>query len=367
MRKTLDSRVNKPPLAFATIQAIDPTSSVPDTCKILPAAGSQKPPSPSPTMSSSHMDMDDPETLLEGSQKSPKKTPKKILQYPADIPRLTRFGRGTYGIKTGPLPDGTDWSKLSVDIIKEQLMMRNVPTDGRKQVLVHRLQNWQTYYDGQTVDVRPSAEGISPTPQSTKKQRNAVPVNDHRHIKSTKKAMTQRMFVIKQYANDEWGDPNQLSLAVRGAGNDVYTVTVAHETSCTCSAAKFNPRSNCKHVIYVLTHVLRAPAEVLPQRRISVDELATIFARAPKIRPTQMEIDNDPAFKDGVPKPKEGKDCSVCYQPFDDLETVCCGTCGHHAHTGCFAIFAQESSGWGTKCPTCQAKWNPAGKPQQDV
>lgn len=41
------------------------------------------------------MDMDDPETLLEGSQKTPKKTPKKPLQYPADIPRLTRFGRGT--------------------------------------------------------------------------------------------------------------------------------------------------------------------------------------------------------------------------------------------------------------------------------
>ncbi|KAF4926740.1 hypothetical protein CGCVW01_v002824 [Colletotrichum viniferum] len=325
-------------------------------------------------MSSSHMDMDDPETLLEGSQKTPKKTPKKPLQYPADIPRLTRFGRGTYGIKTGPLPDGTDWSKLSVDIIKDQLMMRNVPTDGRKQVLVNRLQNWQTYYDGQTVDVRPVAEGFDPadegassTPKSTKKQRNGVPVNDHRHIMSTKKAMTQRMYIIKQYANDEWGNPNRLSLAVRGTGDDMYTVTIAHETSCTCSAAKFNPRSNCKHVIYVLTHVLRAPAEILPQRRISDDELATIFARAPKIRPTQAEIDNDPAFKDGVPKSKEGKDCIVCYQAFDDLETVCCGTCGHYAHTGCFATFARESSGWGTKCPTCQAKWNPAGKSEQDV
>ncbi|KAJ0289675.1 hypothetical protein COL940_001316 [Colletotrichum noveboracense] len=273
-------------------------------------------------MSSSHMDMDDPETLLESSQKTPKKTPKKPLQYPADIPRLTRFGRGTYGVKTGPLPDGTDWSKLSVDIIKEQLMMRNVPTDGRKQVLVNRLQNWQTYYDGQTVDVRPVAEGFDPadegassTPKSTKKQRNGVPVNDHRHIMSTKKAMTQRMYII-------------------------------------CN---------------VLTHVLRAPAEILPQRRISDDELATIFARAPKIRPTQAEIDNDPAFKDGVPKSKEGKDCIVCYQAFGDLETVCCGTCGHYAHTGCFATFARESSGWGTKCPTCQAKWNPAGKSEQDV
>ncbi|KAJ0388299.1 hypothetical protein COL922a_000561 [Colletotrichum nupharicola] len=230
-------------------------------------------------MSSSHMDMDDPETLLEGSQKIPKKTPKKPLQYPADIPRVTRFGRGTYGVKTGPLPDGTDWSKLSVDIIKEQLMMRNVPTDGRKQVLVNRLQNWQTYYDGQTVDVRPVAEGFDPadegassTPKSTKKQRNGVPVNDHRHIMSTKKAMTQRMYII-------------------------------------CSTPT---RSG---------------------RRISDDELATIFARAPKIRPTQAEIDNDPAFKDGVPKSKEGKDCIVCYQAFGDLETVCCGTCGHYAHT----------------------------------
>ncbi|KAK1855861.1 ring finger domain protein [Colletotrichum chrysophilum] len=257
LRKTLNSRVHKSPLAFATIRAIDPTSSVPDTCTILPAAGSQKPPSLHPTMSSSHMDMDDPETLLEGSQKTPKKTPKKPLQYPADIPRLTRFGRGTYGVKTGPLPDGTDWSKLSVDIIKEQLMMRNVPTDGRKQVLVNRLQNWQTYYDGQTVDVRPVAEGFDPadegassTPKSTKKQRNGVPVNDHRHIMSTKKAMTQRMYIIKQYTNDEWGNPNRLSLAVRGAGDDMYTVTIAHETSCTCSAAKFNPRSNCKHVIW---------------------------------------------------------------------------------------------------------------------
>ncbi|KAE9571054.1 hypothetical protein CGMCC3_g12905 [Colletotrichum fructicola] len=360
-------------------------------------------------MSSSHMDMDDPETLLEGSQKTPKKTPKKPLQYPADIPRLTRFGRGTYGVKTGPLPDGTDWSKLSVDIIKEQLMMRNVPTDGRKQVLVNRLQNWQTYYDGQTVDVRPVAEGFDPadegassTPKSTKKQRNGVPVNDHRHIMSTKKAMTQRMYIIKQYTNDEWGNPNRLSLAVRGAGDDMYTVTIAHETSCTCSAAvsglhqsKYRsattnisqeiqpakqlqachlgvPRisaspASAHHALDVPTHVLRAPAEILPQRRISDDELATIFARAPKIRPTQAEIDNDPAFKDGVPKSKEGKDCIVCYQAFGDLETVCCGTCGHYAHTGCFATFARESSGWGTKCPTCQAKWNPAGKSEQDV
>lgn len=100
--------------------------------------------------------------------------------------------------------------------------------------------------------------------------------------------------------------------------------------------------------------MFRAPAEILPQKTLFTKELKKLIADAPKVLPTQSEIYNDPAFKDGIPKPKDGKSCPVCFKDFaSDSATVCCAKCGHHIHSGCFDVYA----GWDTKCPVCQASW----------
>ncbi|KAF9881915.1 putative SAP domain-containing protein [Colletotrichum karsti] len=273
--------------------------------------------------------------------------------------RLTKFGKCTYGVKTGPLPDGTDWSKLPAPILKEQLAMRDVNAVGKKKDLIERLENWKTYQH-ETVDVGPSAnsEAFGPI-ASTKSTANPretrfmVPIDDKRYVSAAKKAMSETMWIIKQ--SPGFGDENILNITL--SSGSTYNITIGRKTSCDCQAAMYNKSTNCKHVIYVLLYMLHAPAELLPQKTFFTEELVKLFALAPKARFTQDEIDADPALKDGVPKSKDGKACPVCYKNFEDKETVCCGTCGHHVHSQCFRIFKMETAGWGTKCPICEAPW----------
>ncbi|KAF6843077.1 SAP domain-containing protein [Colletotrichum musicola] len=165
------------------------------------------------------------------------------------------------------------------------------------------------------------------------------------------------MYIIQKIDKGTSGD-ERVCFKVQGSTDNLYTVIIAKRNDCDCPSATYNNISNCKHVIYVLTHVFRAPAELLPQKTLFTKELEKLIADAPKVLPTQSEVDNDPYFKDGKPESKDGKSCPVCYKDFaGDSETVCCAMCGHHIHSGCFDVYARQTSGWGTKCAVCQASW----------
>ncbi|OLN95680.1 hypothetical protein CCHL11_04889 [Colletotrichum chlorophyti] len=299
--------------------------------------------------------------------KTEEKAKKKSLadQYPPGIPRITRLGKCTYGINTGPLPDdGVDWAKLSVAVLKEQLAMRNMPDDGKKADLVERLTNVKTYKPD-TVRVRepaPEADAFGPISQllsSKGERRSWISPDEKGHINSVKKAMQEPMHILKLAAyglHDQYGGPKSISLSLRGS-TETYGVTIATQTSCDCTSFRFRPGSNCKHIIYVLTHVLRAPAELLPQRTLFAEELSKLIDNAPKVRFTPAEVSSNPALSNGVPKPKDGKSCPVCYKDLGEQQAVCCAKCGHSAHSSCFAVYSVQLAGWGLNCPVCQNDW----------
>ncbi|KAJ0320365.1 hypothetical protein COL5a_009722 [Colletotrichum fioriniae] len=273
-------------------------------------------------------------TTKSASKKSP------FLKYPADIQRLTRRGLCTYGINTGPVPDDTDWAKLTVPMLKEQLAMREMPDDGKKSVLVERLENLSTYKP-EVVATRDAPDDkpfgpISKNTSSNGEKRFFVDTTDKSHVGSVKKAMKEDMFVIKQ-SNDFNGG---VSISIRGTGPDTYEVIIGAKTS------------------YVLTHVFRAPAELLPQRTLFSEEIERLFERAPKVRFTTAEASQEPSMSDGITKSKEDKSCPVCFKDIGEAETVCCSECGNHTHSSCSDVYMHQQTGWALTCAVCQAGWS---------
>ncbi|TDZ26792.1 hypothetical protein Cob_v000913 [Colletotrichum orbiculare MAFF 240422] len=286
----------------------------------------------------------------------------KMMAYPDGYQRVTKLGMNTFGVNTGPLADGTDWSKLPIPIIREQLSIRGIPDHGKKDEIIERLINYKTYVP-EKVEVRQASQSdeafgaISRTISDAGERRFFVGLDNSKYISAAKRAMTECMCIVDNVLKDDFGVPN-VSFKVSN-GIDWYTVTIGPKTGCTCPAAVYNHTTNCKHVIYVLSHVLRAPECLLPQKTIFVDELAKILDNAPKMGPSDEELESDPAWKDGVVKPKNGKSCPVCYKEHCEKETVCCGKCGHHTHLLCFDIFKRHSRHFGPKCPMCRADWKP--------
>ncbi|KAF6823087.1 SAP domain-containing protein, partial [Colletotrichum musicola] len=133
--------------AYPHINKSEPTST-----SVGPSPPASSSPAPSSPATEYHDEADD---SAQSEKKKTKKKQPKALEYPTDIPRLTKLGRCTYGINTGPLPDGTDWSKLGMPILEEQVAMRNIPSTGKKAGLIARLHNWKTHAP-ESVEVRPS-------------------------------------------------------------------------------------------------------------------------------------------------------------------------------------------------------------------
>ena len=48
-------------------------------------------------------------------------------------------------MNTGPLSDDTDWDGVAFAVVREQLTMRGVDTQGTKDVLLTRIKDWQKY------------------------------------------------------------------------------------------------------------------------------------------------------------------------------------------------------------------------------
>ncbi|EFQ27618.1 SAP domain-containing protein [Colletotrichum graminicola M1.001] len=287
----------------------------------------------------------------------------KFLQYPPDVPRMTRLGPCTFGVNTGPVADNADLTKLTVPMLKEQLGLRDMPEGGNKKDLIERLRNWKTYKP-ETVAVREAPDRqvfgpISYNRSVTGITRFWVKPDEKDHISAAKKAMEESMYIIKQQDNHD-GSPGLTVGVYSEMGSDNYQVTIGNKTSCNCSSITFRPKSNCKHIIYVLTHILRAPAELLPQRTLFTEELMKLLDHAPKVRFTAAEVSTDPCMSDGVPKSKDGNCCPVCFKDIGEAQTACCGKCGYHTHSSCFDIYARELSGWGVDCAVCQGAWSPA-------
>lgn len=138
-----------------------------------------------------------------------------------------------------------------------------------------------------------------------------------------------------------------------GSTGNIYKVIVGQIPSCTCpDHLKGN---ECKHKVYALHTVLKAPEHLQYQLAYLSSELREIFDGAPPI-PTEASSSQD---TDGNRKAIEGE-CPICYFDLDEEhnELVWCrAACGNNVHKSCFDQWAASQRGASVKCVYCRTSW----------
>ncbi|KAH0836295.1 hypothetical protein AYO21_11483 [Fonsecaea monophora] len=164
------------------------------------------------------------------------------------------------------------------------------------------------------------------------------------------RAQNQRMIVLGRNRKGRAGVPSE-DIDIVGSTGNIYTVTVSHLPACTCpDSLKGN---ECKHKVYALNTVLKAPLHLQYQLALLTSELEEIFAHAPPI-PTDLCRNAK-----GNRKPTNGE-CPICYMELDEghNELVWCkAQCGHNIHKSCFDQWAKCQAGKGVRCVYCRTPW----------
>ena len=168
------------------------------------------------------------------------------------------------------------------------------------------------------------------------------------------RALTQRMIALDRQRSDENPEHPSETISLAGTTGNVYTICIDKVPTCNCPHAKKG--NQCKHVVYVLSRVLRAPPELEYQLAFTSSELRDIFAKAPPL-PSE-KASND--AQDGNRKPVEGE-CPICCTDFEpeSSETIvyCKTACGNNIHKYCFAQWAATKKGQTITCPFCRSPW----------
>jgi len=164
------------------------------------------------------------------------------------------------------------------------------------------------------------------------------------------RAQTQRMIVLGRKRKIVAGVPVE-DIDIVGSTGNIYTVTIGHLPTCTCpDSAKGN---ECKHKVYALHTILKAPSRLQYQLALLTSELEEIFTHAPPI-PTEHADDSK-----GKRKPTDGE-CPICYMELDEPhnELVWCkAQCGHNLHRPCFDQWAKSQGGREVRCVYCRTPW----------
>ncbi|KAB5577859.1 hypothetical protein GE09DRAFT_1260746 [Coniochaeta sp. 2T2.1] len=137
------------------------------------------------------------------------------------------------------------------------------------------------------------------------------------------KVMNDRMFIAKVVNSGYDGDVARHFSFVPVDGSDGgYTVVIegGKKMSCTCPSVKFSGPT-CKHILYALTHALKADEPLRWQVTILKEHLEENFANMKMYPLTQAQVNADPSLTDGTPKSMDD-DCPICYKPCsDDIPT----------------------------------------------
>ncbi|EMC97308.1 hypothetical protein BAUCODRAFT_33029 [Baudoinia panamericana UAMH 10762] len=202
---------------------------------------------------------------------------------------------------------------------------------------------------------------LSPGREETR-LRSYVEKPSDEYLTFLNRAKTQKMVVVERERNVELhchaghDDYPCETLKIAGSRGNIYTVEITHMPSCTCPVNLFKKGGNekcCKHILYVLHHVLKVHEHLEYQDAFLTCELREIFANAP---PMPTEVGKD-VVKDGHRKDIEG-DCPICFTEFDDNDATiwCRAACGNNIHQQCFDRWAKVRAG-NITCPFCRTLW----------
>ncbi|KAK6401545.1 hypothetical protein LTR95_019176, partial [Oleoguttula sp. CCFEE 5521] len=150
-----------------------------------------------------------------------------------------------------------------------------------------------------------------------------VPVATESYETFLGRAHTQKMVILERtrgfeedcHANDDACPYHEIRIA--GSTGNVYTVVISHLPTCSCPNASFKSKSSgeglCKHALYVLHYVLKAPEHLCYQTAFLTSELKEFDAGAPAFPAQAIEEE----AMDGKRKPMEG-DCPICFMEFEE-------------------------------------------------
>ncbi|KAF2649794.1 hypothetical protein K491DRAFT_566855, partial [Lophiostoma macrostomum CBS 122681] len=170
------------------------------------------------------------------------------------------------------------------------------------------------------------------------------------------RALSQRLTVIsrERVGTDETLEER---VTVAGSTGNVYTLHIGHVPSCDCPHAKKG--NQCKHIIYVMLRVLKAPEKVGYQLALTSSELRDLFRNAAPIPITDPDANEQPETEtNGNRKPIEGE-CCICYtdlEPGKEAIVYCRAACGNNIHKQCMQSWIAAKAGKPT-CPYCRAQW----------
>lgn len=162
-----------------------------------------------------------------------------------------------------------------------------------------------------------------------------------------------RMIVIGRTRTDTETFPTE-DIDIVGSTGNIYKVTIGQIPSCTCP--DHQKGNECKHKVYAMHTVLKAPEHLVYQLAYLSSELREIFTGAPPI-PSSSSSSND---TDGNRKSIEG-DCPICFQEMVAGEDLiwCKAACGNNAHSECWNQWAaiKRRGGATVTCVYCRTPW----------
>lgn len=155
------------------------------------------------------------------------------------------------------------------------------------------------------------------------------------------------MFVVNRNRGGTETVPEEI-VEMAGTTGNIYHITIGLEPSCTCPDNKKG--NQCKHIVYVLHNVLKAPEHLQYQLAFLSSELREIFAQAPAPVASADKGDGEaPSNRKEV-----AGDCPICFMEFEpeNEEIVWCqAACGNNIHKDCFEQWVKsQSRGAVAKC-----------------
>jgi hypothetical protein len=156
------------------------------------------------------------------------------------------------------------------------------------------------------------------------------------------RAEHQRMYVLSRSGQDHLSE----TFTMAGSTGNVYNIRIGPVPSCDCPDGVKN--GTCKHILYIMCKVLKAPKNLVYQAGLLTSELEEIFARAPR-RSTGKSNQ----------KPLGEDDCPICFCPLEEGEQVvwCKAQCGSNIHKACFARWRKTKGAAKVTCVMCRQPW----------
>lgn len=139
------------------------------------------------------------------------------------------------------------------------------------------------------------------------------------------RATTQRFFLLSRTRSGTAECPEEL-FELTGSTGNIYRVHVQKQPTCSCPHGTAG--NQCKHIVWCLKSILRAPDAHVYQLALLSTELRDIFANAP------VPADESGPEKDKNRKAVDG-DCPICFEEMqagDDKEPLvwCKAACGQN-------------------------------------